>query len=85
VEEARGHFRIGYALEFEIDGQWLRRTSGSADFLNQRWCDYTGISLEDACGSGWQTATHPDDAAAMHDYWRMLLESGQPGEVEVRT
>ena len=42
------------------------------------------LSLEDACGSGWQTSIHPDDAARVIDYWRSLLESGQPGEFEIR-
>ena len=63
---------------------WSAAPDGSVDFLNQRWCDYTGVSLEDACGSGWQTAIHPDDAARVIDYWRSLLESGQPGEFEIR-
>jgi len=63
---------------------WSAAPDGSVDFLNQRWCDYTGVSLEDACGSGWQTAIHPDDAARLLDYWRSLLESGQPGEFEAR-
>src|SRR5258705_1100813 len=63
---------------------WSAAPDGSVDFLNQRWCDYTGVSLEDACGSGWQTAIHPDDAARLQDYWRSLLESGQPGEFEAR-
>src|SRR3989442_117300 len=63
---------------------WSAAPDGSVDFLNQRWCDYTGVSLEDACGSGWHTAIHPDDAAQLLDYWRSLLESGQPGEFEAR-
>jgi len=61
---------------------WSAAPDGSVDFLNQRWCDYTGVSLEGARGSGWQTAIHPDDAAQLLDYWRSLLESGQPGEFE---
>jgi PAS domain S-box-containing protein len=63
---------------------WSAAPDGSVDFLNQRWCDYTGVSLEDARGSGWQTAIHPDDVARVIDYWRSLLESGQPGEFEAR-
>src|SRR6266446_3730755 len=63
---------------------WSAAADGSVDFLNQRWCDYTGVSLEGARGSGWQTAIHPDDAAQLLDYWRSLLESGQPGDFEAR-
>ncbi len=63
---------------------WSAAPDGSVDFLNQRWCDYTGVRLEDACGSGWQTAIHPDDVARLVEYWRSLLETGQPGEFEAR-
>src|SRR5579872_3395438 len=35
---------------------WTARPDGHADFLNQRWCEYTGLSLEEACGWGWQAA-----------------------------
>jgi hypothetical protein len=32
----------------------------------------------------WQNAIHPEDAARLDNYWRSLLESGQPGECEAR-
>src|SRR5215831_14042722 len=63
---------------------WSAAPDGSVDFLSQRWCDYTGASLEDACGSGWQTAIHPDDAARLLGDWRSLLKSGQAGQFEAR-
>jgi PAS domain S-box-containing protein len=63
---------------------WSAAPDGSVDHLNQRWCDYTGVSLKDARGSGWQSAIHPDDASGLVDYWRSLVESGQPGEFEAR-
>lgn len=46
--------------------------------------DYTGANLDDARGFGWQAAIHPEDAPRLLDYWRSLLESGQPGEIEAR-
>ncbi len=63
---------------------WSAAPDGNVDFLNQRWCDYTGLSLERGLGTGWQTAIHPDDSARLLDHWRSLVESGEPGEVEVR-
>src|SRR5262252_9031052 len=63
---------------------WSAAPDGSVDFLNQRWCDYTGVSLEDARGSGWQTAIHPDGAPRFLDDWRSLLESGEAGQFEAR-
>jgi PAS domain-containing protein len=40
---------------------WSARPDGSADFFNQRWLDYTGLSAEQARDWGWMDALHPDD------------------------
>lgn len=63
---------------------WRAAPDGSVEFLNQRWCDYTGISLEASLGIGWTSRIHPDDAAALGSYWQALLEVGQPGVFEAR-
>src|SRR6202167_3544202 len=63
---------------------WSARADGSADFFNQRWLDYTGLSAEEARDWGWTVAVHPDDLNALVDYWRSVLASGEPGEIEGR-
>src|SRR6266481_10136474 len=63
---------------------WTSLPDGYVDFLNQRWCDYTGLSLEKACGWGWNAAIRPEDLPALLDYWRSILASGEPGEIEAR-
>src|ERR1700677_2448435 len=63
---------------------WSARADGSADFFNQRWLDYTGLSAEQARDWGWTVAVHPDDLKALVDYWRSVLTSGEPGEIEGR-
>src|SRR5580692_1510516 len=63
---------------------WSARSDGSADFFNQRWLDYTGLSAEQACDWGWTVAVHADDLNALVDYWRSVLASGEPGEIEGR-
>ena len=35
---------------------WSARADGSADFFNQRWLDYTGLSAEQALDWGWKFA-----------------------------
>jgi PAS domain S-box-containing protein len=63
---------------------WMALPDGRAEFLNQRWCEYTGLSLEEAVGFGWHSALHPEDRALVLEYWRSILESGKSGEVEAR-
>src|ERR1700730_12194435 len=53
---------------------WTSLPDGNIDFVNQRWCAYTGLTLDQARGRGWQTALHPEDL-------RDVLE---PGEIEAR-
>ncbi|HEY6723369.1 MAG TPA: ATP-binding protein [Polyangiaceae bacterium] len=57
---------------------------GHVDFFNQRFCEYTGLSLEQACGSGWEAAVHADDLPALRAHWHAALKSGRPGETEAR-
>src|SRR5258708_7394607 len=63
---------------------WSARSDGSADFFNQPWLDYTGLSAEQACDWGWTVAIHADDLNRLVDYWRSVLASGERGEIEGR-
>jgi PAS domain S-box-containing protein len=63
---------------------WTALPDGRMDFLNQRWCEYTGLSVDKACGRGWQSAIHPDDLPELFERWQSILASGKPGEMEAR-
>src|SRR3984957_19962019 len=63
---------------------WSARPDGFCDFLNQRWLDFTGLSAEQARGSGWGSTIHPDDAKGLLDSWQMALVTGQLADVEAR-
>jgi GAF domain-containing protein len=40
---------------------WSVHTDGEVDFLNRRWREYTGMTLEQARGWGWRAAIHFED------------------------
>ena len=61
---------------------WSARPDGSAEFLNRRWLDYTGLSAEEASDWGWTAALHTEDRDRLMDFWRHLLDSGQAGGIE---
>lgn len=63
---------------------WTALPDGHIDFLNQRWCEYTGLGVGEGCGDGWQSAIHPDDLAELLELKRSILASGEPGEMEAR-
>jgi hypothetical protein len=63
---------------------WSARPNGWIDFISQRWLDYTGMTLEQALGWGWQPAFHPDDLEQVLSKWRAALGEGKPFEAETR-
>src|SRR6266403_1675670 len=63
---------------------WSAGPDGSADFVNQRWLDYTGLSAKQALGSGWQVAIHPDDLPRILETLQEALNSVKAFEVEGR-
>jgi PAS domain S-box-containing protein len=63
---------------------WTTSAEGAANYFNQRWLDYTGLSLADSIGSGWQAVVHPEDLAATTARWLVALESGTDFIAEYR-
>src|SRR2546428_7823255 len=63
---------------------WACRPDGTTEFLNQRWLEYTGLSMAQALGWGWTVPVHPEDLGKLMDSWSRLLASGEPGEEEAR-
>jgi formate hydrogenlyase transcriptional activator len=63
---------------------WSARPDGWVDFINQRWLDYTGMTLEQALGWGWAPAYHPDEIEEVQVKWRTAVAEGKPLEMETR-
>jgi PAS domain S-box-containing protein len=63
---------------------WTALPDGRADFINQRWCEYTGLGREQALGFGWHGAIHPEDRVRLLQRWRSFIEAGQTGQAQAR-
>jgi PAS domain S-box-containing protein len=63
---------------------WTESPEGVVDFVNRRWIDYTGMTLEQAIGSGWNRMVHADDIERVLSKWRALISEGKPREIESR-
>jgi len=61
---------------------WSKFSDGSADFLNQRFREYTGLSVEEGLGEGWLKAIHPEDPASSVEEWRAAFAAGKSFEFE---
>src|ERR1700704_3732933 len=63
---------------------WTSLPDGSKEYLNKRWYEYTGLSLEEGKGWGWKVVVHPDDLDRLIREWLALGEARKPGELETR-
>src|SRR5260370_41646975 len=63
---------------------WTARADGWVDYYNQRWLDYTGLTLQQSQGWGWEQVLHPEDRRRCIERWRHAIATGEPYEIEYR-
>ncbi|MDQ1387214.1 MAG: hypothetical protein QOF56_668 [Acidobacteriaceae bacterium] len=63
---------------------WSARPDGSIDFINQRFLEFFGRSMEDILGWGWGSLVHPDDLTRLVGQWQAAVATGEPMESEAR-
>jgi formate hydrogenlyase transcriptional activator len=63
---------------------WSSHPDGAVEFVNQKWCDYTGLTPEESYGSGWKAAVHSEDLPDLLANWGASPELEKPRECEVR-
>ena len=55
---------------------WMANAKGEIFWYNDRWLDYTGVSVEDTQSSDWTTLFHQDHRARVSSSVRLCLETG---------
>ncbi len=63
---------------------WMCTPDGLNIYFNQRWVDYTGLTLEESYGKGWNTPFHPDDKQAAWNAWNHAVATGETYRIECR-
>ncbi|MEG4488444.1 PAS domain-containing protein [Microcoleus sp. D2_18a_B4] len=56
---------------------WITDATGGIFWYNQRWFDYTGTTLEEMQGWGWQRVHHPEHLDRVVEKFRRSLETGE--------
>jgi PAS domain S-box-containing protein len=62
---------------------WSVRPDGVVDFVNQRWTDFTGLSLKEETEEPTRPI-HPEDVPRVMERWLVEKEIGEPYEDELR-
>ena len=63
---------------------WMCAPDGLNVYFNQRWVDFTGLSLADSYGGGWNTPFHADDRQPAWNAWNHAIETGETYRIESR-
>ncbi|MFL5447934.1 MAG: PAS domain S-box protein [Gemmatimonadales bacterium] len=63
---------------------WVTDGGGTFIYVNPRWEDYTGSSLDQLNALGWEAFIHPDDAEQFRNRWTESKSREQPFEMELR-
>ena len=63
---------------------WTALPDGWVDYYNQRWFEYTGMTLAETQGWGWSPVLHPDDVENCLERWNTSVQTGETYEVEYR-
>ncbi len=61
---------------------WIAGAEGSIYWYNQRWYEFTGTTLEQMQGWGWQSVHHPDFLPEVLARWTSAIAEGKPLEME---
>ena len=57
---------------------WMADATGWIFWYNTQWFDYTGTTLEEMQGWGWQKVHHPDYVESITEEWESNIKAGKP-------
>ena len=82
LRESEGRYRFladsvpEFIFTTDSQGRW--------DYCNQRWCDYTGLTIEQSTGQQWASMLHPEDEPHSVAQWSESVRTGVAYEAEFR-
>ncbi|HZX59292.1 MAG TPA: PAS domain-containing protein, partial [Mucilaginibacter sp.] len=79
---SREHFRL--LADHITQMTWTNQPDGEVSYFNERWYQYTGLTLEETKEGGWKTVLHPDDQEETVSKYNASLQTGEVFEMENR-
>ncbi|MEM6500500.1 MAG: EAL domain-containing protein [Cyanobacteria bacterium P01_C01_bin.89] len=70
--------------EFAPVGLFRADANGHCLYVNDQWCEVTGLPFDQALGEGWIKALHPSDQPAVAEAWYRAARDGSPFRAEYR-
>ncbi|WP_266368244.1 PAS domain-containing protein [Tellurirhabdus rosea] len=63
---------------------WITNPDGYCVYLNEKWYEYTGQSIEEAVGRGWLNSVHPEDLSRTGDIFQEAISAQKTFRSEYR-
>ncbi|MCW5969346.1 MAG: PAS domain-containing protein [Blastocatellales bacterium] len=82
IEELKNQLRL--AIDTIPGLVWSALPDGSAEFLNRRWLEFTGLSTEEGLDWSRRVDVHPEDRERLTEAWNRAIANGNPMEIEAR-
>ncbi|NEO30729.1 MAG: PAS domain S-box protein [Symploca sp. SIO3C6] len=75
-----------YVTLAEVSPVGIFRTDpqGNCSYVNERWCEIAGLTLEESLTTGWISAIHPDDRERVFNQWNLAVQNSLPFRLEYR-
>jgi len=70
--------RLAKIMKLAPVGIFQHDAEGACVFVNDHWCEMTGIGQQEAQGDGWKSAIHPEDKEVVVAEWERALKEGHP-------
>ena len=64
---------------------WTAQADGYIDYYNRGWFDYTGTTLEQMEGWGWQSVHDPELVDGITELWQASIATGQTSSSSSRS
>jgi len=82
LADSDAHLRV--LTEVSPVGIFRTDANGQCIFVNERYCEITGLTREAALGEGWAGAIYPDDAERVFAAWNETVRERRPFNIECR-
>ncbi len=79
LEESDQRFRM--LVNSIANLAWMADADGSIFWYNKKWYEYTGTTLAEMKGWGWQSVHDPEVLPQVLTKWKASIETGQPFEM----
>jgi PAS domain S-box-containing protein len=65
-------------------GVFHARSDGYTTYVNPKWCDISGLSVEESLGDEWLNTVHPEDIQIVKDGWKQAISLKKKSDSEYR-